>query len=207
MNKESKVSPGNSGRLVLLLVAAVFFVPLIGAIVLFQSGWRPLSQVNYGELVQPARLLADTVLTTLDGRDLLLSQLRKKWTMLYFGPADCNAACQQQLYLLRQVHIAQGAESDRIQRVYIVTGTVTGPGPLQALQKDYPDMQFLTGSADTLRQLAAQFQLPVGSPLDNPGRVYLVDPAGYLMMSYPAHAEGEGMRRDLVRLLKISKSD
>ena len=208
MNKKSKASPGNSGRLVLLLVAAVFFLPLIGAIALFQSGWRPQSQVNVGELVQPARPLADTALTTLDGRSVRLSQLYKKWTMLYFGPADCNPACQHRLYLMRQVHIAQGAESARVQRVYIVLdGRVAGPGHLETIKKDYPDMQFMTGSADTIRQLTAQFRLPKGTPQDLPGRVYLVDPAGYFMMSYPADAEGEGMRRDLVRLLKISKND
>lgn len=204
MNKKPKASPGKSGRLVLLLVAAAFFLPLIGAIALFQSGWRPQSQVNFGELVQPARPLADTALTTLDGRSVRLSQLHKKWTMLYFGPADCDAACQHRVYLMRQVHIAQGAESGRVQRVYIV---LNGPGHLETIKKDYPDMQFLTGSADTIRQLTAQFQLPKGTPQDLPGRVYLVDPAGYFMMSYPADAEGEGMRRDLVRLLKISKSD
>ncbi len=207
MNTESKVTPGSSGRLVLLLVAAVFFLPVIGAIVLFQSGWRPQSQVNHGELVQPARPLTDTLLTTLDGRAMRVSQLQKKWTMLYFGPADCDAGCQRHLYLMRQVHIAQGPESDRVQRVYIITGVATGPGPLNALQKDYPNMQFLTGTADNIRQLAAQFQLPAGSPLDRLARVYLVDPAGNFMMSYPADAEGEGMRRDLVRLLKISKTD
>ena len=203
MNTESKVTPGSSGRRALLLVAAVFFLPVIGAIVLFQSGWRPQSQINHGELVQPARPLADIALTTLDGRAMRLSQLQKKWTMLYFGPADCDAGCQRQLYLMRQVHIAQGAELDRVQRVYVVTG----PGPLDALRKDYPNMQFLTGSADNIRQLAAQFQLPAGSPLDRLGRVYLVDPAGNFMMSYPGDAEGEGMRRDLARLLKISKPE
>lgn len=203
MKTDFDVTSGHSGRWILLLVAAIFFLPVIGSIVLFQSGWRPASRVNYGELVLPARLLSDTALTTLDGRVLRLSRLQKKWTMLYFGPADCNAACRHQLYLMRQVHIAQGPESDRVQRVYVVIG----PGSPDALRKDYPNMLFLTGAADTISQLAAQFQLPAGSPLDRLGRVYLVDPAGYFMMSYPADAEGEGMRRDLVRLLKISKSD
>lgn len=203
MKTETNAASDHSGRWVLLLVAAMFFFPVIGAIVLFQTGWRPASQINHGELVQPARLLSETALTTLDGRVMRLSQLQKKWTMLYFGPADCNEACRHRLYIMRQVHISLGAESDRLQRVYVATG----PGTLDALQKDYPKMLVLTGSADNIRQLAAQFQLSTGSPLDGLGRVYLVDPAGYFMMSYPADAPGEGMRQDLVRLLKISKAD
>jgi cytochrome oxidase Cu insertion factor (SCO1/SenC/PrrC family) len=203
VNTESKVAPAGSGRLVLLLVAAMFFLPVIGAIVLFQSGWRPQSQVNHGELVIPARPVSDVALTAPDGQVRRFSQLQKKWTMLYFGPADCDSGCRRQLYLMRQVHIAQGPGTDRVQRVFVVTG----PGSLDVLLKDYPTMQFLTGPADAIRQLAVQFQLPAGSPLDRLGRVYLVDPAGNFMMSYPADAEGEGMRRDLVRLLKISKTD
>ena len=67
MNTESKVAPAGSGRLVLLLVAAMFFLPVIGAIVLFQSGWRPQSQVNHGELVIPARPVSDVALMAPDG--------------------------------------------------------------------------------------------------------------------------------------------
>ena len=150
MNTESKVSPAGSGRWVLLLVAVMFFLPVIGAIVLFQSGWRPQSQVTHGELVIPARPLSDVALTTPDGQVRRFSQLQKKWTMLYFGPADCDSGCQHQLYLMRQVHIAQGPGADRVQRVYIVTGVATGPGSLDVLLKDYPNMQFLTGPADAI---------------------------------------------------------
>jgi cytochrome oxidase Cu insertion factor (SCO1/SenC/PrrC family) len=203
VNTESKTKSSLSSRWVLLLVGAIFFLPVIGAIALFQSGWRPATHVNNGELVLPARLLTDMALTAQDGRERRLSQLRDKWTMLYFGPADCDADCRHRVYLMRQVHIAQGPEQDRVQRVYVVTG----PGSYDTLLKDYPNMQFLSASADKLRQLAAQFQLPAGSPLDNLRRVYLVDPAGYLMMSYPSEAQGEGMRRDLVRLLKLSKNN
>lgn len=203
MKTQSKAKPAGSGRLVLLLVAAIFFLPVAGSILLFQSGWRPASQINHGELVQPARPVEDVVLKTLDGQELRFSRLRKKWTMLYFGPADCDAVCQRQLYLMRQVHIAQGAESDRVQRVYVATR----PGSLEGLRKDYPNMRFLTGNTGTIKKLAQQFALPAGSPLDMPARIYVVDPAGNFMMSYPADAQGEGMRRDLGRLLKISKTD
>ena len=191
----------------MLLVAAMFFLPVVGAIVLFQSGWRPQSQVNHGELVIPARPVSDVALTTADGQAMRFSQLQKKWTMLYFGPADCDKGCQHQLYLMRQIHIAQGPGADRVQRVYIVTEAGTGQRSLDILQKDYPNMQLLTGPADAIKQLAGQFQVPAGSPLDRMGRIYLVDPAGYFMMSYPSNTEGDGIRRDLVRLLKISKTD
>lgn len=196
--------PGvGSSRVKLLLIAMLFFLPVVAALVLFQTGWRPRGQVNHGELVLPIRLITDRTFRTLDGQQLSVRLWHKKWTMLYFGPADCGSVCQQQLYKMRQVHIAQGAESERIQRVFVVTDT----GKLDQLRstlKDYADMQVLTGPADAIRQMAEQFRLPEGSPMQTLGRIYLLDPLGNFMLSYPAHADPDGMRKDLVRLLKVS---
>ena len=38
------------------------------------------------------------------------------------------------------------------------------------------------------------------------GRIYLLDPQGYFMLSYPVDADPDGMCKDLVRLLKVSHS-
>ncbi len=205
MAKPTPISTPRAGssRAKLLLIASLFFLPVVAALVLFQTGWRPQGQVNHGELVRPIRLIADRTLHTLEGQPFSVRLWHKKWTMLYFGPADCGSVCQQQLYKMRQVHIAQGAGSERIQRVFVVTDT----GKLDQLRytlKDYADMQVLTGPADTIRQLAAQFQLPAGSPMQTLERIYLLDPLGHFMLSYPEHADPDGMRKDLVRLLKVS---
>ena len=193
-----------SGRVKLLLIAVLFFLPVVAALVLFQAGWRPQGQVNYGELVQPIRPVADMTLDTLADQQTKVSLWHKKWTMLYFGPADCGSICQQQLYKMRQAHIAQGAGSERIQRVFIVTDTGK-LDQLRATLKDYSDMQVVTGPADTVRQLAVQFQLPSGSPMQAPERIYLLDPLGNFMLSYPVDADPNGIRKDLVRLLKVSR--
>ena len=202
MTKPSTIAAAGSGRVKLLLIAILFFLPVIAALVLFQSGWRPQGQINHGELVQPTRAIADGPFHTLEGQQLS-SQWQKKWTMLYFGPADCGNVCQQQLYKMRQAHIAQGAGSERIQRVFVVTDT-NKLDQLRHTLKDYADMQVLTGPADTIRQMAAQFQLPAGSPMQALGRIYLLDPRGHFMLSYPTDADPNGMRKDLVRLLKVS---
>lgn len=192
-----------TGRIKLLFIALLFFLPVVAALVLFQTGWRPQGQINHGELMQPIRPITDRTLHTLEGQPFNISLWHKKWTMLYFGPADCGSICQQQLYKMRQAHIAQGAESERIQRVFVVTDT-DKLDQLRHILKDYSDMQVLTGPADTLRQLAAQFQLPAGSPMQALERIYLIDPLGNFMLSYPDYADPDGIRKDLVRLLKVS---
>jgi hypothetical protein len=44
-----------------------------------------------------------------------------------------------------------------------------------------------------------------GTALDAPGRVYLIDPIGNLVLSYAPDADPSGMRKDLARLLRLSQ--
>jgi cytochrome oxidase Cu insertion factor (SCO1/SenC/PrrC family) len=201
--KATRIAPDVPGRVKLALVAALFFAPVVLAVVLYQSGWRPATRVNYGELVSPARAVEDAPLRTLDGQPARFSQLKKKWTMLYFGAATCDRACMEQLYKMRQVHATQGVEADRIQRVFIVTDPA-GIDTLPAQLKGYSDMQVFTGSADAIGRLAEQFRLGAASPLDGGHRIYLLDPLGNFFLSYPPDADPTGMRKDLARVLKVS---
>ena len=46
-------------RRMLLLLVALFFLPLALAFVAYYSGWRPQGNTNHGELLQPIRQLPD----------------------------------------------------------------------------------------------------------------------------------------------------
>ncbi len=193
------------GRLQLLLLAALFASPMLLAYVLFYSDWRPEGSANHGELVQPPRLVADVGLTDLHGQRFALSSLRGKWLYVHFGPARCTSACAEGLYKTRQIIIAQEKNHERVQRLFVVIdGEVTDP-TLEALRKEHPGLRVARPDAETLRALAREFTLPVGSPLDGRDRVYLLDPLGNLMLSYPADANPNGMRKDLARLLRVSR--
>jgi hypothetical protein len=50
----------------------------------------------------------------------------------------------------------------------------------------------------------AEFNTAVNTTVPPKGRVYLVDPLGNLMMSYPADMNPKGMQTDLKKLLKNS---
>jgi hypothetical protein len=71
--------------------------------------------------------------------------------------------------------------------------------------KDHPGMHVIVGPPEAVTELARQFTLPAGSPLDNLNRIYVVDPLGNFMMSYPADADPNGIRKDLARLLRASR--
>jgi len=196
---------GNArARLLLVLLALLFLSGSVIAFVLLQSGWRPAQTKNYGELVQPARPLANVELDVLGGPRMQLDELKGKWTLVYFGSAECLRPCTDNLYKIRQIAAAQGRESYRVQRLMVVTDT-KALDLLRYTLKDYPGMRVAVGPAAAVRRLAGQFALPIGSPLDDLNRVYIVDPLGNLMMSYPADADPRRMNKDLGLLLKASQ--
>ena len=203
--KQTNSKPRDArARMVLVLLALLFLSGSVIAFVLFQSGWRPTHTKNHGELVQPARPLADVELDMLEAPRLRLNDLKGKWTLVYFGPADCLRPCTDNLYKMRQVTAAQGKEAHRVQRLMVVTDTKALDW-LRYTLKDYPGTQAAVGPAAAIRRLAGQFALPVGGALDNLHRLYLVDPLGNLMMSYPADADPRGIHKDLAHLLKASQ--
>ncbi len=194
----------SASRRKIALLAVLFALPVVVAYVLYFSGWRPGATGNHGELVQPPRPIADAALTLLDGKPVRVRELHGKWTLLTFSPAECLAPCARNLYTLRQVMVAQGEKAHRVQGVLVVTDK----GALDLLRyamKDYPGVRAIVGPPEAVAALARQFTLPAGSPLDNLNRIYLMDPLGNFMMSYPADADPNGIRKDLARLLRASR--
>lgn len=191
---QTEASGADRGKMI--LIAALFAAPVIAATLLYAVGWRPSASVNHGELVQPARPIHDVPLRSSKGESTGFDTLPKKWTMLYFVGPVCDAGCEAILYNLHQVHLALGKDADRVQRVVIVSSA--DPSVNRALAT-YPGAVVLTGGADQVRALRSQF----GDRADD--RVYLVDPLRNYFMSYPPGANPSGMRKDLARLLKVSR--
>lgn len=191
-------------RLMLVLLAAVFLSGSVIAWALVQSGWRPSRTTNYGNLLQPARPLVDVELQMLDAPRAHFNDFKGKWSLVYFGPAECLRPCTDNLYKMRQVTAAQGKEAHRVQQLMVVTDTKALDW-LRYTLKEYPTTRVAIGPANAVRQLAEQFALPAGSPLENAHRLYIVDPHGNLVMSYPSDADPRGIKKDLTRLLKGSR--
>lgn len=183
----------------LLALVAIFALPLLVVLAMYQFEWRP-GGASHGELVVPPRPLQLPVLHDLQGKEFRAGQWKNKWNLVYIDAAGCAAPCLAQMHLLRQVHASLSKEIDRVQRVLLIPANATGES-LNALQQKYPDLVILVGG-DVARP-ASQFDLP-GQPAGSAGRVYLVDPLGNLMMSYPSEDDPKGLRKDLLRLLQYS---
>lgn len=193
-------SSRNGGVLALLML--LFVLPVVTATLLYLAGWRPATSGNHGELIRPTRQIEDLSLQTLDGRPAHFGELRGKWTMAYFGGSSCPEACMKSLYAMRQVHTAQGKESGRVQRIFILADTNALAG-LNTKLADYPGMRVWTGEKEALAELARGFGIRAGPAAEQSG-IYLVDPLGNLIMRYAPGSDPDGMLKDITRLLKYS---
>ena len=195
-----------SSRQAFVLLGLMFMAPAFVAWVMHNSteeGWRPDGTTNRGILVHPARPL--TLPADMEMADVSVNDyLRGKWTLLYIGDADCDAVCNENLYKMRQVNIAQNENMKRVQRLYLVEGAEL-PGTLdELLEKEYPKMDVGLLSPVQAEQIAQDF-LVDGVRMQGAERIYIVDPLGNLMMYYSADANPSGMLKDLKKLLKYSK--
>jgi hypothetical protein len=190
------------GRRVLLLLAGLFFVPLGVSVYLYygHSALRPAGTVNHGELVEPPRPLPRLALPLLDGGLTAPDFLTHKWTLLYVGPGVCGARCRVALYDTRQIRTALNRDMSRVQRVFLATGDCCDA---DFLHRAHPDLLTVRATATAAPLLAALPRFLGTAPADA-GRVYLVDPNGNLMMSYPPDARPKGILEDMKRLLLLS---
>ncbi len=182
-----------SFRINLVLIFAVFAVPLIAAYLSYYV-WPPQGRLNYGELIDP-KTMPDVALRSADGKEFSLSALRGKWIMLSVDSADCDEACDQKLFLMRQTRISMTKEMNRIERVLLLRGDAKVTAELV---KKYPGMHILSGANDSLLNTFP------GAP-NAADHIYLVDPVGQVMMRYVKNPDATGIRRDLTRLLSVSQ--
>ncbi len=189
----------NRKRLLLIALLAVFLSPVIGAWL-----WTPDSFRNQGELIEPPRPLVSVPMVSPDGALVELKTLLGKWTFVYFIGGTCDSVCRQTADSLERVRLSQGKNARRL-RVLAIVLSPTQLSAASQLRLDTPETIVLGVSAEKKRRLVSQFSLGSDAPTDGKPRIYLVDPLGNLMMSYPVDADPSDLRKDIGRLLRASR--
>lgn len=188
-----------AGRRKVLLVASLFFVPLLAAIALyFTSAWRPSRGVEHGELIDPPRPLANFALTWPDGNTAPIGVMRGYWSLVVLVDDRCGGRCAATLEELVRVRAALDKDAVRVRRVLLHDGRCCGP---QGPPARGSDLLMLGAGGEPGAAWRAQFPRGAGGEAG----VYLVDPQGNLMMRYPDAADATGILRDLERLLRLSR--
>lgn len=209
----------SNNRMVLLLIAGIpVTVTLIATWLWYYvvQGELDLAAMlgtsNSGTLVQPPRQLDEVALREINGLPFQYSELEPKWTFLIPGGARCEAVCEKNLYTTRQIHIAMGQEFSRIRRIYLSDAAVSDTVlDVEHLSDDRPApdgfIEYLASEHRGLRVLEiapGEFEELLEEHRADPGSWYLVDPAGWIMMSYQSEVGYKGVMSDLTFLLKNS---
>lgn len=162
---------------------------------------RPEGRRNFGELVQPQRPMPALATVALDGRPGVLTGLQKQWLLVSVAPGACDNACQNHLYLQRQLRESLGKEKERLDWVWLIPDGAAPP------VDKLPGLQQATVLQVDGAALAQWLQPAAGHALAQ--HLYVVDPMGNWMMRFPANMDAAAAakaKKDLDRLLRASAS-
>jgi hypothetical protein len=184
----------------MVLVWLICAAPVVGSYLTFYV-IRPESRASFGELIEPQRPLPDLVARSMDGKPVNLTSLKGQWLLISVAGGACNSACEQHLYLQRQLRESVGREKDRVDWVWLVTDDAIVPNALRLA------LSGATVLAVSQSALSRWLSADAGHQIDD--HLYLVDPLGNWMMRFPAGLDLQSAakaKRDLDRLLRASVS-
>ena len=187
-----------SGRWLMLAVLLVCAAPVVASYFTYYV-IRPQNAKSYGELIQPSRSLPAITGTQPDGTTIELPALKDQWLLISVGSGRCDEACQERLYLQRQILTGLGRERDRLEWVWMVNDQAAINPEIQ------PGLAEATVLRVAEQDLAQWLNPQTGHRLDE--HLYLVDPMGEWMMRFPAPIDREHaprIQRDLERLLRAA---
>lgn len=196
LTEEPRDTRRSRGRRKLLAVLAVCAAPVIASYLTYYLV-KPSGRTNYGTLIDPQRDLTGLQGTELDGGRFELSSLKGRWVLLTVDSGNCEKACQDKLYAIRQVRLTTGKDRERVERVLLLTDSGV---PADPVLEGHEGLKVARIPPEAGKRF---FPLPAGSPLS--GHIYIVDPLGNLMMRFPMNADPNRMKKDLAKLLRASR--
>jgi hypothetical protein len=182
------MTPQNRKRLGLVLIVLLFATPIVTAYVLNALGWRPSGMRNYGTLIEPPQDLTAARFTLDDGKPLAWKDEDWSWTLIALPGPGCAEKCLARIDELRRARLTLNQNAYRV-RVVVLDANV----PASAIEAMKP----VERARDADEKLATY--RPAAS--DDVAAV-LVDPHGFLILSYPAGYDGNLLKKDLARLIK-----
>nr|WP_216863456.1 hypothetical protein [Polynucleobacter bastaniensis] len=189
------------GRIQMLLLLLACAAPVIASYLAYYVFKPEGGKTNFGALVQPIQEMNPAWFDI---------PFNGKWTLLVARPAgECtikNESCLEALFLMRQLRIAVGRESARVQLVWVNTdGKAVDPEVLLAYDQKTAGFQIVDLPVDP--QLRAQFDAWLNR--DGAGqKIQLIDPSPAKMMIFPvtnSPKEFGSMKKDLEKLLRLNR--
>jgi len=189
------------GRIQMLLLLLACAAPVIASYLAYYVFKPEGGKTNFGTLVQPVQDMNPAWFDI---------PFNGKWTLLVARPSgECtikNESCLEALFLMRQLRIAVGRESSRVQLVWVNTdGKAIDPEVLLAYDQKTAGFQIVDLPVDP--KLRAEFDEWLQR--DGAGqKIQLIDPSPAKMMIVPvtnSPKEFGSIKKDLEKLLRLNR--
>lgn len=219
MSERSDQQKKNSRRS-FFMILAVLVMPMILAMIMYKTQWGVSGKGQAGGIIltPPKPIVELPVLQPDVIAALYKDNAPKRWRLLVPVTEDCDRACEDRLYVSRQVHVALNQQMRRVNRVLVLFS------PLTSERKAYFDKEHPNTLHIQAEQASVEQYLAANNVESKPTHtIYLVDQEGWIMMAYPpepspsaseknnTHNEakpvellGKKMLKDIKKLLKLS---
>lgn len=178
----------NRRRLQLILVAAVFLVPAVLAVLLGELGWQPGTK-SHGQPVLPQRKLDNVQVRLADGGSWPWRDNEPRMTLVALPGPDCASRCMNTLKLMRNARITLNKNMDRLRLLYIGRPP-SGPHADSLMQ----DWAVGRDDAGALSKFDSRQPDSVAA--------LLVESNGTALSWYPPGFDVNGLRKDLQKVIR-----
>ena len=187
------------------LIIAMLLLAVIVLAVAGYSWYKTAHPTFHGSLITPPKPAVNFTLTSQASNPVKLSDFRGKYVLIFFGFTNCTSECPLTMGFLKQMHDRLGSLADQIQVIMISTDPSRDTPEAMFLFLIHFDPSFigLTSSLPVLRQVWSAYGVTV---LDNgethTSYLYLIDPQGNLIATYPLLQNADGITADIRNLLR-----
>lgn len=170
----------------------------------------------HGTVINPPLPVTDFTLQTANNEVFRLSDQKGKIVLLFFGYTSCPDVCPVTLGTFKQVHERLGNDAQKVRFVMITADPERDTPEKVAAYASRFNSEFigLSGSLSDLEPIWKQLGVFVekqdsgsaaGYLVSHTSSVYVLDPNGSLLMTFPYGTTEIDMANDLAQLLKQSK--
>lgn len=191
-------------RIALLLIAALFVVPLAVAWLMYSGvvGYEPGATRNLGQLVEPPVPITWDALSVVDETGFSPDDFSRHWVLLHTLPGPCDPPCEKAVSGIRQIHKAAGRDQARVRLALLQKKA--DPSRLHRIYEQFHVIEDPSGELwSKLAEIAQSATVPGVAG----GGTFIVDPFANVMMYYAPSTDPNDIKTDLERLLKWSKQD
>lgn len=187
-----------------LIIAMVLLLVLVG--IALGYSWYTTNNPSFsGSLITPAKAAADFSLTSQTGETVRLSDFLGKYVLIFFGFTHCDSECPLTMGYMKQMRDRLGPLADQVQVLLITSDPARDTPEVLGEYLNHFDPSFvgLTSTPDKLETVWKDYGVTVMDDGEtHSSYLYLIDPQGNLIATYPLLQSVDGITADMENLIE-----